>query len=402
LLTELADDMAYGVVAIRLREAHARAEAALRASEERLATFAAATFEGLILSEDGRIVDCNEQFAQMVGRRAEELKGVTIGDLIATEDRERVMENIRLGRESVVEHAMLRKDGTRIIVEAHGRALSPTDTRLRHTAVRDITTRKQAEEALRRAHEQLEQRVLERTAELQATYEDLRCAMAEQRRLEAEILEISNSERQRVGQDLHDGLTQHLNGILYMSETLRQRVMDHQPVKVAEFARLTELLRDGVTQARDLAHGLNPVGVEPDGLTVALKRFAGMVRETFKITCRLDDSQPIILKDARVATHLYRIAQEAVQNAIKHGKATRVTMRLREANNHITFEVRDNGVGLADVFTHHSGMGLHIMRYRAHDCGGSLILRKGPRGGTWVTCAVPRPKTAENGQPHEK
>jgi PAS domain S-box-containing protein len=401
LLTELADDVAYGIGIMRLREAHSRAEAAMRSSEERLATFAAATFEGIILSDDGHIVDCNEQFAQMVGCGPEELKGVAIGDLIVPEDRERVMENIQLGRESLVEHGMLRKDGTRIVVEAHGRALSATASRQRHTAVRDITARKQAEEALRQARDQLEQRVLERTTELRATYEELKSAMTEQRRLEAEILEISNSERQRIGQDLHDGLTQHLNGILYMSETLRQRLIEHLTVKPSELARLTDLLRDGVTQSRDLAYGLNPVGVEPDGLVVALKRFAVTVRETFKIPCRLEDSQPITLRDDKVATHLYRIAQESVQNAIKHGKATRVMMKLRETDNLITFEVRDNGVGLADGVKAHSGMGLHIMRYRARACGGSLIVRKGPRGGTWVICSVPR-IASEEGQPHEK
>ncbi len=394
LLTELADDVAYGVAAIRLREAHARAEAALRASEERLATFAAATFEGIVESEIGRIVDCNEQFAQMVGCTVEELKDVEISDLIVPEDRERVSENIRRGRESIVEAGLLRKDGARLVVEAHGGALSPTDTR-RHAAVRDITARKQAEEALRQARDQLEQRVVERTAELQATNKELKHAMAEQRRLEAEILEVSNLERQRIGQDLHDGLTQHLNGILYLSETLYQKLAQHMELKPTELARVTELLSDAVTQARTLAHGLNPVGVEPNGLMLALKRFAGTVRETFKISCRLEGSRPILLEDNRVATHLYRIGQEAVQNAIKHGKATRVTMRLREANNLITFEVRDNGVGLTHVFKHHSGMGLHIMQYRARACGGSLILRQGPRGGAWVICSVPRTNAAE-------
>jgi two-component system, LuxR family, sensor kinase FixL len=166
--------------------------------------------------------------------------------------------------------------------------------------------------------------------------------------------------------------------------------MEHLTVKPAELARLTELLRDGVSQARDLAHGLNPVGIEPDGLVVALKRFSGTVRDTFKISCRLKDSQPITLQDDKVATHLYRIAQESVQNAIKHGKATRVVMRLSETDNLITFEVRDNGVGLADGAKSRSGMGLHIMRYRARACGGHLILQKGPRGGTWVICSVPR------------
>ena len=113
-------------------------EAALRESQARLASFAEATFEGIVESEAGRIVDCNEQFAQMLGYAVAELRGVEIANLIAPEDRDRVMADIRQGRESVIEHAGLRKDGTRIVVEAHGRPLAPGSAR-RHTAIRDIT-----------------------------------------------------------------------------------------------------------------------------------------------------------------------------------------------------------------------------------------------------------------------
>jgi PAS domain S-box-containing protein len=132
-------------------------ELALRESEERLALFAATTFEGIVISERGRILDCNEQFSQMVGYTVRELVGRTIGELIVPEDRERVTENIRVGRESIVEHAMLRKDGSRIIVEAHGKTHpkgSPTGRRL--TSVRDITERKLTEQALRERTERYE------------------------------------------------------------------------------------------------------------------------------------------------------------------------------------------------------------------------------------------------------
>ena len=119
----------------------------MRESQARLATFAAATFEGIVQSEAGRIVDCNEQLARMLGYSVAELQGMEIANLIAPEDRDRVMVNIRPGRASSVEHAMLCKDGTRIVVEAHGRPVAPGSPR-RHTAIRDITERKQAESAL--------------------------------------------------------------------------------------------------------------------------------------------------------------------------------------------------------------------------------------------------------------
>jgi PAS domain S-box-containing protein len=127
-------------------------QAAVRESQARLAAFAEATFEGIVESDAGRIVDCNEQFARMSGYSVEELRGVQIASLIASEDQDRVMANVQQGRESVTEHAMLRKDGTRMVVETHGRPVSQGSAR-RHTAVRDITVRKEAEEALRTSEE---------------------------------------------------------------------------------------------------------------------------------------------------------------------------------------------------------------------------------------------------------
>lgn len=123
-------------------------DAALREGQARLATFAQATFEGIVESEAGRIRDCNEQFARMLGYTVSELRGMEIADLTAPEDRDRVAANIRGGWESAIEHVALRKDGTRILVEARGRPVSAGSSR-RHTAIRDITARHQAEEALR-------------------------------------------------------------------------------------------------------------------------------------------------------------------------------------------------------------------------------------------------------------
>jgi PAS domain S-box-containing protein len=138
----------------RLKAAAYDREAALRESQARLATFAAATFEGIVESDAGRIVDCNEQLDKMLGYTLAELKGMEIASLIAPEDRDRVLASILQGQTSVTEHAMLRKDGTRIIVEAHGRPVSPgSATRL--TVIRDITERKRAGEELRKSEERL-------------------------------------------------------------------------------------------------------------------------------------------------------------------------------------------------------------------------------------------------------
>ena len=120
----------------------------MRESQERLAAFAAASFEGIILSDQGRILDCNDQFAQMLGTTRQAVIGCNIEQFIAPEDRQRVMENVRAGRESVLENEMVRLDGSRITVEGHGRPHNPAGGGLRHTAIRDITERKQREQQL--------------------------------------------------------------------------------------------------------------------------------------------------------------------------------------------------------------------------------------------------------------
>ena len=158
--------------------------AALRASEERYAAFAAATFEGIVESEAGRVVDCNEQFARMHGWTVRELKGTAIADLVVPEDRERAAANIRENRESVIEHASFRKDGTRILVEAHGRPVAPGSPR-RYTAVRDITQRKQADETLRLSAETFARTFHGNAAAMALTHiEDGRVVDANQRWLE--------------------------------------------------------------------------------------------------------------------------------------------------------------------------------------------------------------------------
>ena len=147
-LLRLGSSTAIGVFVCCVVHAIRVAQIKASRSEARLAAFAAATFEGIIESRHGRIVDCNEQFARMTGRSPAELKGMPIADLVAPEDRGRVMENIGSNRESVIEHAVLRKDGTRITLEAHGRPVSPGSP-ARHTTLRDIADRKRADEALR-------------------------------------------------------------------------------------------------------------------------------------------------------------------------------------------------------------------------------------------------------------
>lgn len=144
-------------IILRDVSSRARHEQALRESEERLALFDATTFEGIVVSEAGRIVDCNEQFAQMTGYTVAELLGRRVDELVPAEDRARVLENIEQGRESVIEHGLLRRDGERLVVEAHGKTLSAHASAGRRVkAIRDVTERKRMEQALRDRTERYE------------------------------------------------------------------------------------------------------------------------------------------------------------------------------------------------------------------------------------------------------
>jgi PAS domain S-box-containing protein len=169
-LSRFGTSLAIGVFAAGVLHAIRVAQLKAFRGEARLAAFATASSEGIVESRDGWIVDCNQQLAHMVGRTVAELRGTAVADLVAPEDRERVMENIGANRESVIEHGVLHQDGRRIVVEARGLPLSPGGA-TRYTAVRDVTDRKRAEESLRKAHAELENRVEQRTAEVQKAME---------------------------------------------------------------------------------------------------------------------------------------------------------------------------------------------------------------------------------------
>jgi PAS domain S-box-containing protein len=212
--------------------------------------------------------------------------------------------------------------------------------------------------------------------------------VTDRKRLEREILEISEREQRRIGQDLHDGLGQHLAGIELMSQVLEQNLGAKNRKEAARAGEIAGHVRDAISQTRSLARGLSPVLLEAEGLMPALADLAEHTQQVFGVACRWDCDPPVFFDEQAAATHLYRIAQEAVSNAIKHGKADRIVIRLSRAAERIILEVRDNGVGIGDEVPRGGGMGLRIMQYRADMIGGALVVRRGPDHGTWVTCSV--------------
>ena len=213
--------------------------------------------------------------------------------------------------------------------------------------------------------------------------------ITERKRLEKEILEISDRERQRIGQDLHDGLCQHLAGIELMSQVLEQQLAPKSKAAAARAGDIARHVREGISQTRALARGLSPVTLESEGLMSALRELAASMENMFAVKCRLVCDPPVVFKDPVTATHLYRIAQEAVSNAIKHGKAGEVVLQLQTKGGQTRLSVRDNGVGFPKAIPKQKGMGLRIMQSRAGLIGGSLTIEKGPAGSTTVLCTVP-------------
>ena len=216
--------------------------------------------------------------------------------------------------------------------------------------------------------------------------------ITERKRLEKAILEISAAEQRRIGQDLHDGLGQHLTGIAFMSKVQEQKLADKGLAEATEAARIVGLVNEAIHKTRQLAHGLLPVASDAHGLMSALKRWAAEVEDLFHISCRLRVNSPVLIYDANVSTHLYRIAQEAVNNAIRHGQAKNIEISLSARKGNGTLRIENDGSSLPENAMNRSGMGMQIMHYRARMIGGSLTVRSGDMFGVTITCMFPLPE----------
>jgi len=220
--------------------------------------------------------------------------------------------------------------------------------------------------------------------------------ISERRRLEQEILNISEQERRRIGQDLHDGLGQMLTGIGLLSQDVTRQLKEEGHERADDMAEITEHVKEADQYARDLSHGLIPVDVEAGGLTEALRRLADNAERLFDVTCAFQNVGGTHVENSTVASHLYRIAQEAVSNATRHGGADRVKVILAGGENQMRLQVRDDGRGFETDETDGGGMGVHIMNYRARIIGGTLEIESTPGEGTTVTCTLPRSTYALN------
>jgi two-component system CheB/CheR fusion protein len=213
--------------------------------------------------------------------------------------------------------------------------------------------------------------------------------ITERLELQREILAISEQEQRRLGQDLHDDLCQQLAGIEFLSQTLAGSIASKCKATAAKAKEIARMVQHAMAQTRELARGLAPVSLEGDGLALALQELAARTSRLFLIDCRCRCDGYMPQLEAGAAVHLYRIAQEALGNAIKHGKARRVVISLAADGHRLALRVKDNGAGFPQKTPARGGMGLRIMQYRAEVIGGSLTLERASRGGTTVVCTVP-------------
>jgi PAS domain S-box-containing protein len=340
-------------------------ETALRESEERFRGIIHQSTAGITSTDlTGRITFANQKFCSMLGYQEREVFGKTIFQITHPSD---IAESRRLFRRIVtkaepyqLEKRYRCKDGSFLWVSVSASPLrdSKGKTQSAVSIVLDITDQKKA------------QAILEERA----------------RGLEGEILAISDREQRRLGQDLHDSLCQHLTAIAFMARSVALRLKNHRVIEVEHIEKIAELINDGVTEARTIARGLHPVEMEPPGLVTAL---AALVKQPhWPVRCRLEADEEISVQDSTVALHLYRIAREAVINANKHARAREIIVRMRRSGKGIELSVIDDGVGVPDNSPAGSGMGFHIMEYRARSIGAQLEIKQLKPHGTRLSCYV--------------
>src|SRR6266705_2945952 len=248
----------------------------------------------------------------------------------------------------------------------------------------DISERKHAESALREAKALLEERVRERTQELRAANIGLEKEISRRKGLEEEILSISDREQQRLGQELHDGICQHLTAVAFMARSVALRLKNHRVIEVSDIEKIAQLVNDAASDTRDLSRALHRIDIDAAGLVDALRDLVD--REILRIPCQLEFKPSFHIENDIAAGELYRIAREAVINANKHSQARKIVIRLERVENEMVLRVIDNGIGFPSEPKSKRGLGAHIMGYRAQLIDARLEIDCPKGRGTRVSC----------------
>ena len=212
--------------------------------------------------------------------------------------------------------------------------------------------------------------------------------MNERQRLEREIASVGDEERRRLGQELHDGVCQQVTAALLRCQALERRLDRGGVLSGADFAPISSLLAETIDDAHNVARGLCPLEPDPDALAPALRALTKRMQGIASVRCEFLAAGDVRVADPEAAQHLYRIAQEALSNAVQHAHADRIAVELRGSDGHLTLQIEDNGAGLPHELPV-GGMGLRTMAFRAQIMNGELTIGPGPGGGMRVTCRVP-------------
>lgn len=213
--------------------------------------------------------------------------------------------------------------------------------------------------------------------------------ITERKRLEKEIMEIPMREREQLGQEMHDSMGQILAGIALKSKSLEIKLKRKSLEESADAIEICKLANELITQTRRIAKDLNPVNFEVGGLESALRTLASNTERLLKVSCEVKFKNAPPIQDPVMASHLYRIVQEAITNAAKHGKAKKVKIEIASDETKAILKVKNDGRSFPRAMKKQAGLGLKIMDYRARSIGASLNIRKGTNGGAIVTCLLP-------------
>lgn len=256
-----------------------------------------------------------------------------------------------------------------------------------------VAEQQRAQADLKSSHDELEQRVVERTRDLAGSNVDLQREMAERRRLESELIRVSEEQQKAIGQELHDGLGQQLTSLALFGAILQHKLAERAQPEAVAARRIVALIDQAIAMTLSMARGLYPVVLESDGLPAALEQLADHTSSLQGMTCVFRADPGLRVSDPLVAINLYRIAQEAINNALKYSQANQLRIDLARLDGTHRLSISDDGIGAdPERIWHGQGLGMHSMRYRASLLGGAFVVERNTLGGTTIAVIYPDPE----------
>jgi PAS domain S-box-containing protein len=334
---------------IRYSMQHAETLKALQKSHERFRLLFERSMDAILISNDhGQFVEVNGAACHLLGVSRKRLLDWKWSDILA----KTLYQYMERHAEGLGELAFTKPNGQRCFIEFSSTQLAAD---LNLSILRDVT---------------------------------------ERRNLEREIQEISEREQRRLGQDLHDGLGQSMTGIAFLAKVLQQKLQAKNVEEAEAAGNIATLINEALAQTRRLSRGLCPTVLDTNDIEAALEQLAENLRTLFSVACDLHCDPDIKIADNAIAVHLYRIAQEAATNAIKHGQSKNIFLSLAVNKSRLILKIKDDGVGFPASPPKGKGMGLRVMHHRARMIGASISVRQAKEGGITVICSLPKAQAA--------